>query len=72
MDLISSDLHVINGLLLSNLTEKASIEAQIKAAEDASRMREKIELKQQRKKERKAARVALEQVFLIYILLLVS
>lgn len=42
--------------------EKARIEAQIKAAEAASRMREEMELKKKREREREAARIALQQV----------
>ncbi|KAJ9153239.1 hypothetical protein P3X46_026703 [Hevea brasiliensis] len=42
--------------------EKAWIEAQIRAAEAASRMREEIELKKQREKEREAARIALQKM----------
>eukprot|EP00257_Ricinus_communis_P007367 XP_002523731.2 transcription factor GTE10 [Ricinus communis] len=44
------------------LEEKARIEAQIRAAEAASRKREGIELKRQREKEREAARVALQKM----------
>uniref|UniRef100_A0A2P2M815 Bromodomain-containing protein n=1 Tax=Rhizophora mucronata TaxID=61149 RepID=A0A2P2M815_RHIMU len=42
--------------------EKARIEAQIRAAEAASRMKKEIEVKKQREKEREAARVALQKV----------
>ncbi|OAY29077.1 hypothetical protein MANES_15G116300v8 [Manihot esculenta] len=42
--------------------EKAWVEAQIRAAEAASRLREEIELKKQREKEREAARVALQKM----------
>ncbi|EEF42745.1 bromodomain-containing protein, putative [Ricinus communis] len=44
------------------LEEKARIEAQIRAAEAASRKREEIELRKQREKEREAARVALQKM----------
>ncbi|GAV82237.1 Bromodomain domain-containing protein [Cephalotus follicularis] len=44
------------------LAEKARIEAQIRAAESAERMREEIELKKQREKEREAARIALQKM----------
>ncbi|KAL5709757.1 hypothetical protein ACHQM5_020406 [Ranunculus cassubicifolius] len=42
--------------------EKARIEAQIKAAEAATRKREELEVKQRREREREAARMALQQV----------
>ncbi|PIA30019.1 hypothetical protein AQUCO_05700017v1 [Aquilegia coerulea] len=42
--------------------EKARIEAQIRAAEAASRMREEMELKMQREREREAARIALQKM----------
>lgn len=42
--------------------EKARIEAQIKAAEVASRRREQDDLKMRRERERKAARMALQKV----------
>lgn len=42
--------------------EKARIEAQLKAAEAASRMKAEKELKLQREKEREAARTALQKV----------
>ncbi|XP_050232751.1 transcription factor GTE12 [Mercurialis annua] len=44
------------------LEEKAVIEAQIRAAEAASRKKEEMELKKQREKEREAARLALENM----------
>lgn len=46
------------------LEEAARIEAQIKAAETASRMRAEAELKMQREREREAARLALQKVCL--------
>lgn len=49
--------------------EKARIEAQIKAAEAASRMKAEIELKKQREKEREAARTALQKVKLHFKLI---
>ncbi|KAK3000716.1 hypothetical protein RJ639_021954 [Escallonia herrerae] len=42
--------------------EKARIEAQIRAAEAASRLRAEAELKKQREKEREAARIALQKM----------
>ncbi|KAJ8761984.1 hypothetical protein K2173_006586 [Erythroxylum novogranatense] len=42
--------------------EKARIEAQIRAAEVASRMKKEVELKKQREKEREAARAALQKM----------
>ncbi|VVA29410.1 PREDICTED: mRNAion factor [Prunus dulcis] len=42
--------------------EKARIEAEIRAAEAATRMRAEIELKQQRKRKREEARIALEKM----------
>ncbi|PQQ01610.1 transcription factor GTE12 isoform X1 [Prunus yedoensis var. nudiflora] len=45
-----------------NLLEKARIEAEIRAAEAATRMRAEIELKQQRKRKREEARIALEKM----------
>ncbi|CAK7350321.1 unnamed protein product [Dovyalis caffra] len=42
--------------------EKARIEAQIRAAEAASRRREEMELKKQREREREAARIALHKM----------
>lgn len=44
------------------LEEAARIEAQIKAAETASRMRAEAELKMQREREREAARLALQKI----------
>ncbi|XP_057764111.1 transcription factor GTE11-like [Salvia miltiorrhiza] len=44
------------------LKEKARIEAQIKAAEVASRRKQQDELKMRRERERKAARIALEKM----------
>lgn len=49
------------------ITEQARIEAQIKTAEAAARMRAEEELRQQREKEREAARVAIEKVLLLSI-----
>lgn len=46
-------------------TERARIEAQIKAVEEAEKLRAEEELKQQREKEREAARVAMEKVLLV-------
>lgn len=42
--------------------ERARIEAQIRAAEAAARLKEEAELKQQRQREREAARVALQKM----------
>lgn len=46
------------------VAEAARIEAQIKAAETASRMRAEAELKMQREREREAARLALQKVYI--------
>jgi hypothetical protein len=53
------------GLWFHDNIEKSWIEAQIRAAEAASRRREEMELKMQREREREAARIALQKVYLI-------
>lgn len=51
-----------------HITEQARIEAQIKTAETAARMRAEEESRQQIEKEREAARAAIEKViFLSYL-----
>jgi hypothetical protein len=54
------------------LAERARIEAQIRAAEAAARLKEEAELKQQRQREREAARVALQKVYFCLIVLYIS
>lgn len=50
------------------ITERARIEAQIKTAEAAAKMRAEEESRQQREKEREAARAAIEKVlYLLYV-----
>jgi len=44
------------------LAERAKIEAQIRVAEAASRMKEELDLKQKREREREAARAAVHKV----------
>ena len=57
-------------ILLSSCTEKGRLEAEIRAAEAASRMKAETELKLLREKERAAARIALQKVVLIAFILL--
>lgn len=51
-------------LIIFFLAEAVRIEAQIKAAETASRVRAEAELKMQREREREAARLALQKVYI--------
>lgn len=53
-------LSLVHGVLC--LAERARIEAEVKAAEAASRMKEQNELKMRREREREAARMALQKV----------
>ena len=46
-----------------HVTEKARIEAQVKAAEAAAQLKLEEEMRMRREKERKAARLALHMVF---------
>lgn len=55
-------IYQLGMLMVVLYTEKAKIEAQIKAAEAASRVRAEAEVKLQRDKAREAARLALEKV----------
>lgn len=57
---------IINAFAFS-CTEKGRLEAQVRAAEAASRMKAETESKLQREKEREAARVALQKVVLSFI-----
>lgn len=52
--------------MLTLITEKARIEAEIRAAEAATRMRAENELKQQRERKREEARMAVEKVYLCF------
>lgn len=52
---------LINAFVISNLTEKARIEAELEAAQAASK-RAEIEFKKQLEKEREAARAAIDKV----------
>jgi hypothetical protein len=54
------------GLWFYDNTEKARIEAQIRAAEAATRRREETEMKRQREREREAARIELQKVYLLF------
>ena len=54
------------GLWFYDNTEKARIEAQIRAAEAAQRKREETEMKRQLEREREAARIALQKVYLLF------
>ena len=47
------------------ITERARIEAQIKTAEAAARMRLEEESRQRREKEREAARLAIKEVLFL-------
>ena len=50
-------------MILVFCTEKAKIEAQIRAAEAAAKMKAEGELKKRREREREAARMALQKVY---------
>lgn len=52
---------------LLNCTERARIEAQIKAADLALRLKAEAEKKLQRERDREAARIALQKVIYLFI-----
>jgi hypothetical protein len=56
-------------LMICCITERARIEAQIKTAEAAERMRAEEESRKQREKEREAARAAIEKVLFLSLIL---